>query len=414
MKFDNKYLNKENIKIIVFLASSGFVFLFSFFMTVVLTNSLSEEVYGEFKYITNFLIVVPTFASFGIYYSTASIIAKRKTNDTQDLIGASLITVFIVSLFIVFLIYIIIVFAKIVNIELFTNLVLYLPFLSIFFIHQLLNQVYTGLGQTMRLSLYNVIPSFVKLTLVIIFIYILEIASLKIIIFIFIFSYLVVIVPKLITTKFGIKNLKKNIRLIFKDVKKSGMFIYFSSLLTGASTQVIGLIAANIYGFANYGFYSLAVSLSVVFQLIGSALAISRFRAHANLEKIPRKDFVLMAFMGIGAFSVMMLFIDNVFFWFYPTNYATTLDYFKILALANLFFGFMNIFNRFLIGKSQGKLILINSVITGIVNIISAVILMNFFSITGLVYSTLFVSVINLSIYVYAYWRFLRRSINEI
>lgn len=414
MSFLYKYISKENIRLLIYLSSSGFVFIFSFLLTVFLTNNLSDYAFGEYKYVSNFLLVVPSFASFGVFYSTASIIAKRKTDESKHLIGAALLIVTIIATTIITILYLGIFIASLFGFDLVSNIMVYLPFLLILFVHQLFSQVYAGLGRTTSLSLYNVIPSIIRFFALLVFIYLFKFINSYVASFIFIFSHFVVIVLSITQLRIGFKNIKENTKIILYDLKKSGLFIYLSSLLTGVSTQIIGLLAANLYGFYNYGYYSLAVSLSVVFQLIGSSLAVSRFRLHANQITIPNKDFVIMTLLGFTVFSVMLVFIDKAFYWFYPQSYSTAINYLKLLSFANLLFGFMNIFNRFLIGKSMGKSILINSAITGVISIVSAIMLMHYFSFDGLVYSTLIVSVLNLSVYVITYIRYLRRVKIEI
>lgn len=403
-----KVFDNNKIKSIIYIISNLIVFILAFLINVIMTNYVSNQyVYGQYKYATNFILTIPSIFSLGITWSCASLIANDKRKSKSGIITASIIATIIIGIIVSIGVYYFIKISCMLGYQQFNNLKVLIPFVSIFLLQKLVNQIYTGLGETVQLSIFNIIPSIIIILGTFLGIKIYKDLSYIYCILLYLIAYTIAIVPKLISISYEYENMKKNFKDLFDDIKHSGFKVHISSVFTTASSQIIAMACGGYFGYTQYGYYSLASSLATIFLLIGSSLAVVNFKKYANSERIPKKDFVFMICIGMVAYILMFLLIDKIFFIFYPKEYAPTIVYLKILCMANLILGFTSIFNRFFISKGLGKIIMKNSFITAIVTIFINIPFVMLWGMIGIVYGTMIVSFISASIYFKDYRNYL-------
>lgn len=405
-----KMIKNDKYKTLIFMIANCLSFLFAFIINVLLTNiSSNPDLYGQYKYSTNFILTLPSLFSMGITWSCASLLAKDDFESKNSMITASLVFTTIIGLIVSFGIILIYGISCFFGKSIFHNVLILVPFINVFFLQKLINQIYMGQGESFKLSLYSIFPNFIIfICFAICFILNLDV-SLNFCILVYLFSFTLSIVPKLLSIKYNFQNFKSVSKLLLSDVKESGFKVHISTVFTTTASQVIALVCGNIYGFEEYGYYSLAVSLAVVFQIIGNSLSTVNFKKYANENRIRKMDFIFMVAMSGLAYLAMILLIDKVFFWFYPSAYAPAIKYLKISSLSYLIYGFAGIFNRFFIGKNLGKIVLYNSIFTAIASIIISIPLIWKFELTGLIWSSVIVSVLSLMAYIISYNIYLKR-----
>lgn len=382
------------------IASMGFAFL----VNVMMTNySGSDVVYGQYKYATNFILTIPALFSFGITWSCAALIARDDVKNKKGVVTASVVYTALIGLIITVVLYIISGVSMALNIETLQNVMIVFPFVAIFLLQKLVNQIYMGMGETFKLSIYSATPNLIVFLGLIISILCFHGIDYTFAILLYMFSYVIVILPKLLGLKYDIVNFKESSHTLFRDVKASGFKVHLSSLFTTSSTQVIALVCGNIYGYAEYGYYSLATSLATIFQFIGSSVSVVNFKQYVNTERIAKRDFIFMLGLGGIAYALMFFAIDIVFFWFYPESYRPTILYLKLLCLSNLIYGFSTLFNRFFIGKGLGGRVMKNSFITAVATITIYIPMIFLFDMRGMAVAAIIVSIICLCAYIYDY-----------
>ena len=389
-------------------ASMGFAFLINVMMTNFSGNDIA---YGQYKYATNFILAIPALFSFGISWSCAALIARNDVKNKKGVVTSSVVYTALIGLIITVVLNIISSVSTALNIETFQNVEIVFPFVAFFLLQKLVNQIYMGMGETFKLSIYSVAPNLIVFLGMAISILCFHRIDYTFAILIYLFSYVIVILPKLLGLKYDIANFKESSRTLFLDVKASGLKVHLSSIFTTSSTQVIALVCGNIYGYAEYGYYSLAASLAIIFQFIGSSVAVVNFKQYANTERIAKKDFIFMLALGGIAYAIMFFVIDIVFFWFYPESYRGTILYLKLLCLSNLIYGFSTLFNRFFIGKGLGGRVMKNSFITAVATIAIDVPMIFLFEMKGMAIAAIIVSVICLCAYIYDYKRYRRETV---
>ena len=403
--------NSSSINSIVYMISSLISFVLAFLINVILTNySVNEEVYGQYKYSTNFILTIPAIFSLGITWSCASLLAKDVDN-SRGICTISIVSTAVIGIVVTMGLYALSYISDLLEVSLFQDAKIVYPFVTVFLLQKLVNQIYTGQGQALQLSIYNVAPNLIVVLGLIIYIFVFHSLDYTFSILIYLFSYLIIIIPKLLRIRFDFSNYKTDARILFRDVKANGLKVHLSSVFTTSSTQIIALVCGNIYGYAEYGFYSLAASLATVFQLIGSAVAVVNFKQYANTERIKFKDFIFMFILGGVAYLCMFFLIDIVFFWFYPESYSPTILYLRLLCLSNLIYGFSALFNRFFIVKGLGGKVMKNSFITAVASIVFNIPLIFLFKMKGMAVAAIIVSLVNLGAYIVDYLRYIRNKV---
>lgn len=402
-----KFIRSSEFKSMLYMMSSCVVFLLAFIINILLTNKgVDEETYGQYKYATNFILTVPLLTSIGINWSCASLIAKNKKSDTRGIITASVIWSAIVSLAVSLGLFALSFVLPLFGMDGFVSIRFIFPFVIVFMLQNLVNQIYSGLGESYSLIIFNMIPNVIVTVGMAVSVLIFKEIGYVWAISCFLVGNIASILPKLIKVKYDYRSLKSSTATLFKDVKNSGFKVYVSAIFTTCATQVIGLACASAYGFVEYGHYSLANSLAQVFQLIGSAMSTVSFRSFSSSNRIAGKKLLFMVLLGGAAYAVMNLIIGWVFFWFYPQSYAPAIAYMRLLCLAYLMYGFSHMFNRFFVSKGLGGKVMKNSAIIAAANIVITIPLVLIFEINGMVWSSIAVSCISVILYVidYIFW----------
>lgn len=393
----------EKVSSVIYIFSQITTFILAFLINVLMTNYSSDAIYGQYKYATNFILTIPALFSFGITWSCASLIARKEVNHKSGIITASIIYTVIIGVIITLVLYFYSCISFTIASQTIKNLKLVFPFIVFFLLQKLVNQVYIGMGQSLKLSLYSVAPNLITFSGLLISVLLFNRINYVYAILLYLFSYVVVIIPKLLSIDYDISNFRNDSLTLFSDVKKSGIKVHLSSIFTTSSTQIIAMVCGNVYGYSEYGYYSLATSLATVFQFIGSSLAVVNFKYYANSNRINKKDILFMVLLGGFAYVCMFVLIDTVFFWFYPKSYEPTIIYLKLLCFSNLIYGFSALFNRFFIGKGLGSVVMKNSFITAIATVLINIPMILLFEMRGMAIAAILVSFICLFSYICDY-----------
>jgi O-antigen/teichoic acid export membrane protein len=407
MKLSFYKRNSGKINSVIYMAAQIVSLVFAFLINVIMTNYCGDtDTYGLYKYATNFILMIPALFSMGITWSCASLIAKDNQEGKNGIATVSVTYTIIIGVVITLGLCIIAGVTSKFGITYFDNLKIVFPFITAYLVQKLVNQLYTGSGQAIKLSLYGLAPN--TMIFIGMFIYKMVYGSLNytFTILLYLISNTMIIVPKLFSLHYDFSHFKRDSKILLNDVMKSGFKVHLSSIFTTSSTQIIALACGNIYGYAEYGYYSLAMSLATIFQLIGSSLAVVNFKYYANAQRIAKRDFYFMLAIGGTAYAAMFFLIDIVFYWFYPKTYEPTIFYLKVLCLSNLIYGFSTLFNRFFIGKGLGGKVMKNSFITAIATVVINIPMIKLFGMKGMAVSAIIVSIVCLGSYVIDYRKY--------
>ena len=383
MNLKKKYSTK--LSSVIYMASQITSMGFAFLVNVLMTNySSSDVVYGQYKYTINFILTIQALFSFGISWSCAALIARNDEKNKKGIITASVAYTTMIGVIITAVLYVIAEISSILDLDTIQNVVIVFPFVAFFLLQKLINQIYMGMGESFKLSVYSSAPNLIVFLGLQIGILCFKKINYTFAILLYLFSYVIVVLPKIIFLKYDVSDFKESSRILLHDVKTSGFKVHLSSIFTTSSTQIIALVCGNIYGYAEYGYYSLAASLATIFQFIGSSVAVVNFKQYTNTERIAKKDFIFM--LGIGC--------------------VATILYLKLLCLSNLIYGFSTLFNRFFIGKGLGGRVMKNSFITAVATIGIYIPMIYLFGMRGMAVAAIIVSLICLGTYMFDYRKY--------
>ena len=222
----------EKVSSVIYIFSQITTFILAFLINVLMTNYSSDAIYGQYKYATNFILTIPALFSFGITWSCASLIARKDVNHKSGVITVSIIYTVIIGIIITVSLYIFFGISSITDSQSIKNLQLVFPFIVFFLLQKLVNQVYIGMGQSLKLSLYSVAPNFITFSGLLISVVLFKTINYIYAILLYLFSYVVVIIPKLLSVDYNISNFRDDSLTLFSDVKKSGIKVHVSSIFT--------------------------------------------------------------------------------------------------------------------------------------------------------------------------------------
>lgn len=400
---------KSHKRMVVYFLSTIVAMVLAFGTNSVLTKLLEPSVFGLYKYATNFLLVVPTIFEFGIHFSVSRIIASKNTDLSDGIVFTGSIIVSLIGLMVSFGLYGVIFLSDLFEINLgsLADISIIYPFIFVFMLRILVLQVYQGAGKTNILAFINVFQ-YIVLLLGVFLVYFLSELTFSAIIIIFCCSWFVVMVPYLLSLKNDFKNFKKNLKVIYNETLKNGIYVYFGSIVTSSSSSVIALISGSLYGYEEYGFYSLALSFSQAFTVISSVMTVVKFKENVNQVKIPKNDLKIMISLNIIVYLSLLVFVKPIFGILFTSDYYPAIKYLLVLGIVYSVNGISVYFNRFFVARGFGKITTRNSVIYAIVNIIMTIILIPKFQIMGVVFATLIANIISLISYIFAYSNYLK------
>lgn len=399
----------EKIKIYIYTGSQGLSFLLSFLINLFFTKFADPEGYGQYKYATNFLLTVPTFFAFGIPFCCSRLIAKDNADEKHKSLTVGLYITSILSIIVSVGLYIALFFGQFSALN---HIKVVFPFIIVFAIKNLFTYIYQGTGKTNRYSLFTITQSAIVLVGIFVGNVIFSELSFYYCIFVFILSNTVIIIPILLRMRYRAD--RESLTTLKDEVKSNGTQIYFSSIITTSASSLIALICGSQYGFENYGYYSLALSFARAFTLISSAMVVVKFKENVTQKFIKKSDMMFMATLNAIIYSAFLVCGRPLFFMFFSQEYELAYKYLVILGFAYLLDGMTLYFNRFFIARGRGDIVMRNSAITAVINIIVSITLIPRFEIQGLVFATVISATYNLIQYVVSYLIYRKKIINKI
>ena len=402
------FFTSEKINIYIYTCSQLVSFLLAFLINLFFTKFADPTGYGEYKYATNFLLTVPTFFAFGIPFCCSRLIAKDNADEKHKVLTAGLYVTSALSVIVSVVLYISLFFGEFETLD---HIKVVFPFIIIFSIRNLFIQVYQGAGKTNRYAIFTIAQSVIVLAGIFIGNAVSDELSFNYCIAVFILSNAIVIVPMLSRMKY--RTDKDSFNILKDEVKSNGIKIYFSSIITTSASSLIALICGSQYGFEEYGYYSLALSFAKCFTLISSAMTVVKFRDNVKQKFIKKSDMLFMCALNALIYGLFLVCGRPLFFIFFSREYELAYEYLIVLGLAYLFDGMTLYFNRFFIARGKGDIVVRNSAITSVINILISVTLIPRFEIQGLVIATVISAAYNLIQYVISYLIYRKKTINN-
>ena len=378
-----KLIQKHGVKIlyIATIASLGA----SFFGSVLNSRLLSKESFGDWKYLQSFIALVSYFANFGLYSSGGRLIAA--TNDKEKvriykgyllyfaMIGLSIITLssIITGFF----------FPKLLNETLFHLALIMFPFFIIHPLNFYFETTFQGEGKMISLAIFRCVPPLTYVAIL----YAFESLSTGSIYYNAVLYYASYFVTFMILLWYDKPIFKWNTSE-WKDLrlqhKSFGIHLYWGALSSMGAMYLLPILV----GFFNInnvevGHYSLALSFIMPLSFLPSIVGTSYYKKYIKLKVIPSEAFKKVVISSIFLLIVLLLGIDYIIDFFLGPKYKEVSALIKIGSFGAVLHGLADFINKFLLAKGESIYLKKVSIVIGIVQLTSSLLLIHYFSATG-------------------------------
>jgi len=356
----------------------------------IVTRALGPEKYGVLAFILAIIGFISLFFEFGFFSAGARLLAvsKNKKRD-QELIGAlTLITVgisisFFLALFI-FSFFIDSIFHTSAG-----NILRVISILATVFPFQyMLQQVCQGTNEIKKMATANIIPKLWYLSglLIVICFFKLNILITLVLSFTGIIIATTLIIQRL---KPRFNNLKKNIKLIWKETKEYGFYVYCGRVVAVSTYQLDKIFISYFVNTLWVGFYSLAMVITSPMALLSRALSTSLFKNFASRNRIPRKV-ILFNLLWLTSCVIGLVFLGkHIVVILFSNEYLPVVPLILPLALAGFFQGMYQPYNMFLGAHREGKWLRNTAFTVAGINIIGNIALIPLLGALGAAYASL-------------------------
>ncbi len=206
-------------------------------------------------------------------------------------------------------------------------------------------------------------------------------------------------------------DLSRYIKVTLKESRGYGANVYLARLTGAVATQFDNLVVTYFAGTPMLGLYALAQKLSNPISTISRTLAITRFRAFAKLDSVPKRiirwNAVVLVVLAIGLalfgpFALKILF----------PKYSQASNLLLPFAAFSLFSGLFQPYNMFLASHGRGAEIRNIAVIVSIATLAGLLLAVPRYGVMGAAWTGAAAMALDYLLHLHYYRRF-KRSLNE-
>lgn len=406
------YLSKINLfnltktakqTIALYLSQIG-AMVFGVLFTILNTRLLTKSEFGTLNFYIQVLSILALIFEFGYYSAGSRLIAvERDYKKERELIGTLYIIGFFISIFYVIVILIISFFID----DFFNSNVKFLLLIglipSIAFPFQFLIQlIFQGSNEVLKLSLYYLLPRLFYFIFIGIF-FLLGLFNLKTTSFLYVFSFFIATFITVIISKPEFSNIKKNFEKIIKETKNYGLKVYVGRVAGMLGYQSNILLIQYFVKEIEVANYSLINFFTTPISIFSRSLCTSLFKGFAHQEKIPNRVFVINFIWLIGSSLIYLLIGGFVLELFFSKKYSEAVPLILPMVIANIFMGAFQPYNFYLSAKGKGDYILKITIAFSIYTILLNLLLIPRYGSMGAALATLISLMLNYISYHYYY-----------
>ncbi|NPV51420.1 MAG: oligosaccharide flippase family protein [Candidatus Methanofastidiosum sp.] len=403
-----KYAYQATIQLI-----SNFVTLvLSFLINIVATKNIDPNAYGEYRYVVNYLLMIPGLINLG-YPNSAGRIAAISQETEQSKISGYGFTVSFITALIYILISIPLISVlnanEIINITWYA--IYFTPYIILSTMQLTVKAILTGQNKIYSLSIFNLIPQTLIFIVVLVQIYVFRYTNtLTLLIPYVVINGLAIIYRIYKCNPIRVK-ISESFLALKEENKRFGFKVYIGSIFGVIVGQVIGLISGSFVGMENYGYFSLAFSFVAPFQMLASTFGTVLYKSNVKRKRLSFQLFSFVIGFNLVAYLLFYIFIDYFFISIFSIEYIQSLSYMKVLALYGICLGLGDFINRFLGAKGYGKTLMTGAIFSGLSMIIAAIIFVPKFKVIGLIVAFMLSGLVYLLSMVTGYINYRRSNI---
>lgn len=401
----NKLFEKHSVKIL-FAASLGSLGL-SFFGTVLNSRLLSKELFGDWKYLQNFMVLISYLVNFGLYSSGGRLIAA--TNDKVKVrtykgymlyfalfgFGVIVLTTLVTGLF----------FPKLLNENLFHLALVMIPFFTIHPLNFYFEATFQGERKLTKLAIFRVIPPLTYVALLYAF-KSYSAGSIYYNAMLYYGSYFIVFIFLIWDDKPIFKRGTSEWTDLKNQHKTFGIHLYWGGLWgVGAIYMLPVLIGFFNINNVEVGHYSLALSFIMPLSFLPSIVGTSYYKQYIELPSIPSAAIKKVLIGSIALQIALLVSIDFFINYFLGAKYAGVGFLIKLGSFGAIIHGFADFINKFLLAKGESVFLKKVSLAVGLTQLISSLVLINYFSSTGAIIAKSLGSLVFFGSLLYFYYK---------
>jgi len=345
---------------------------------------MSYDEFGSYRLLIDTASIVAPGLLFGLQYTWMQTIAAScsKIDQARQKAAILLLNVSLVVITILIGKLLLEPLSLVFNFGNYSTLVPYLFVICIPLFRDMVEGVLVAQARFLELAFAMIVPQILMLILVICFLPVPTVATVSVV------AGLTIVVCTLfsmILTGVSFHSFGNTMLLILKANKHIGLPIYISGWIALMGRNILQLLTGTRLDYVEYGNLSLALMFAGLFSLIPSAISKVKFRDFAVMPRISRRVFTGAAFSML-IFSGIMLIIAYIYVLFLAKEkYGVLLQFLPLLLLGTAFQGLGDITGRFFLAKGKGSVVARISLIVGVFNLASGVVLIQLFGVWGVI-----------------------------
>jgi O-antigen/teichoic acid export membrane protein len=375
-------LEKHNAKVLTIatMAAMGL----SFAGTVLNSNLLGAEKFGDWKYLQSFVILISYLVNFGLYSSGGRLVAATDNPDKVRTYKGYLVYFALTGLGVIILSILVsgFFFPKLLSPFLFHMALTMLP---LFIIHPLgfyFEAVYQGEKKILGLAIYRLIPPLLYVLLL----YAFKSYSEGSIYYNAILFYGTSFIVCMLLLKSD-KPLFTKGTSEWKDLKMQhrtfGVQLYWGGLWGVGVIYLLPILVGLFNINKDVGHYSLALSFIMPLSILPSSAGTSNFKSYITAKSIPKQSFRKVVIACLIMQAGLLLCIDLVIHTFLKEEYWDVAWLIKVGSFGAILHGFGDFVNKFLLAKGESRYLKKVSIAVGVTQLVSSLVLIKLYSATG-------------------------------
>lgn len=395
---------KQNYQAVALLSSTLCGTLMGFLASVVNTNFLNPEDYGDVRYVQNIIQLLSWLLLFGYFFSGSRLLAlSSDEKKSRELRGTLVIILAVCS---VLLILATGVAALFHNRRMLLLMLLSLPVCLYPLLLNYVNTTLQGDNHIGRICIARLLPPVLYIAIAY-FIYSRHGASSSLMILLQWGIYSAILIAVIISTRPEFRNLRQCFTELNRENRKYGIQLYYGSLAMMATNYLPGVML----GFfnednVNVGYYTLALNLTAPLAYLPGVVGTAYFKKFADLSSIPVRVLRTTVLITLATCAAFVLLAHPVVHLFYPEEYDCVATYASWMSIGFCVHGIGDMLNRYLGSHGQGNGIRNGSFICGAVKLFGFTLLVWLFNINGALVTNVLASMAYCASMVFYYKRF--------
>lgn len=359
----------------------------TFGLSIVYTHFLPPAEFGVYRIIIDVLTLVTALCAFGLGNSAARLVALAREPDEQARItGAALRRCLVQAIAGSFLVagvawY----FTAAKGDAAYKYMFIAAPFALVYLAKDALANIQIGLARIEEYALYECLPSALVLVASLGMVLYYDHLSLPMVVGATLCLQLVAVILRAARLRPVWSNLGSAAERLGGEIRSYGLHVYAATLGGVVTSQATMLFAATLVPAGDYGHLSLAIAISGLLTLIGTAYGASSFGRFVHMDRIPRAEFARICGVTLAGLGAFLLGIGFFVRFVFPPAYEPVARYASVLALGTTLHGIGEICNRYLNAKGEGKIVNRVAWATGLTSFVLTLVLALQFGTWGMV-----------------------------